>query len=321
MLRALESVRTTMTVFVDDDVLLPITFLGHILAPFEDPLVGAAGCFATVSRIRNPSLVHMLGAFRLQRRNFDTSSTAHIDGGISTISGRTFTVRSSIVKCRHFAKEFANELFLNRYPLVTADDDKFLTRWVCAHDWKVVVQSSKYAEIETTFEECPRKFSMQCLRWARTRLRGNISTLALESYPWRQPWSLYAIYFRTFTPPAAVMDGTLAYLLYKAIQSNASVETTTIMMVFALWVVFSKTIKLLPHLYRYPLDVRFIPGQVLFAYLHGIVEIYAAVTFNKTGWGTRNLGTHAENLHDNCVRWITKVSKPRVTDVSEEKEK
>ena len=43
MIQGLKEVRTSITVFADDDVFWPTTFLTYLLAAFEDPKVGAAG--------------------------------------------------------------------------------------------------------------------------------------------------------------------------------------------------------------------------------------------------------------------------------------
>lgn len=43
MIQGLKEVRTSITVFADDDVFWPTTFLAYLLAAFEDPKVGAAG--------------------------------------------------------------------------------------------------------------------------------------------------------------------------------------------------------------------------------------------------------------------------------------
>lgn len=43
MIQGLKEVRTAITVFADDDVFYPETFLTYLLAAFEDPKIGAAG--------------------------------------------------------------------------------------------------------------------------------------------------------------------------------------------------------------------------------------------------------------------------------------
>ena len=43
MIQGLQEVETSVTVFADDDVFWPTTFLTYLLAPFEDHKVGAVG--------------------------------------------------------------------------------------------------------------------------------------------------------------------------------------------------------------------------------------------------------------------------------------
>jgi len=43
MIQGLKAVQTAITVFADDDVFWPTTFLTYMLAPFEDPGTGAVG--------------------------------------------------------------------------------------------------------------------------------------------------------------------------------------------------------------------------------------------------------------------------------------
>ncbi|KAI9863715.1 MAG: hypothetical protein M1830_006147 [Pleopsidium flavum] len=68
------------------------------------------------------------------------------------------------------------------------------------------------------------------------------------------------------------------------------------MVSLALWLVFTKSVKLLPHFYRYPTDVRFIPVAIIFGYLHGFIKIYALFTLNVTTWGGRDTGQTEEKV-------------------------
>ena len=52
--------------------------------------------------------------------------------------------------------------------------------------------------------------------------------------------------------------------------------------------VFSKTIKLVPHLLRNPGDVRFVPLSVLFGYFHNIIKMYGCITVTEV----RSLAPH-----------------------------
>ena len=44
-----------------------------------------------------------------------------------------------------------------------------------------------------------------------------------------------------------------------------------------------------PYLCRYPADLVFLPGSILFSYLHGFAQVYALVTLHKTRWGSQQL--------------------------------
>lgn len=50
---------------------------------------------------------------------------------------------------------------------------------------------------------------------------------------------------------------------------------------FAIWLVFTKTVKLWPHFYRYPSDLQFLPGQIAFGYFHGLIKLYTLLTLHK----------------------------------------
>jgi hypothetical protein len=54
--------------------------------------------------------------------------------------------------------------------------------------------------------------------------------------------------------------------------------------VFGLHWGFSKTIKLLPHLYRNPSDVRFVLVSILFGYFHNLIKLYGLITIREVCW-------------------------------------
>lgn len=182
-------VRTALTVFADDDVLWPRTLLKYLLAAFEDRQVGGAGTCQRLRRSPNPSFWNILGAFYLERRNFEISATSHVDGGISCLSGRTSAFRTPILQDKAFVRGFANETWFGRIPLSAADDDNFLTRWMVSHGWRIKIQFCKEAEVLTTLNDGP-SFLYQCLRWARTNWRSNITSMLVERHIWRYPVTL-----------------------------------------------------------------------------------------------------------------------------------
>jgi cellulose synthase/poly-beta-1,6-N-acetylglucosamine synthase-like glycosyltransferase len=187
MVRAIPEVRTKITIFADDDVSWPTTALPWILAPFEKDIYGGV---ATCQRLRrNPSPTFsqwvwgFLGALYLERRNFDCAATTHMDGGVPCLSGRTVAYRTKILQDTTFTRAFASEEWLGRYRL-NADDDNFITRWMVSHGWETYFQYHKEVEIQTTLEDNP-KFLKQCLRWARSNWRSNLTSLFRERHIWR----------------------------------------------------------------------------------------------------------------------------------------
>ncbi|GAB7339522.1 hypothetical protein MBLNU457_6136t3 [Dothideomycetes sp. NU457] len=298
MLNALKRVTPPITVFVDDDVdWQHDSFLTNLLAGFEDPLVGAVGPRQRTFRMDKPTMWNFLGISYLERRNFNTGATNYIDGGISTLSGRTQAVRTSILKSKHFFNYFQTDSFLGRPLLV--DDDKCLTRYLYSQGWRIALNFSDLCTIETT-QETDRKFIDQCIRWARGHWRGNLIVMSKETYWFKSHiWTLYAVYISQFQTPALLVDGILVYALYCALNPGTSTGeswspysgTTRVVayLVFALWVFFTKLVKLIPHFVRHPADLKFIPVSIVFSYAHGLINIYALLTTYKTVWGGKNL--------------------------------
>lgn len=54
-----------------------------------------------------------------------------------------------------------------------------------------------------------------------------------------------------------------------------------------MWLLLTRSLKLLPHLYRHPKDIVFVPLWLLFGYYFAVMKLYALVTLHKTEWGTR----------------------------------
>lgn len=175
---AIPTVVTAVTIMIDDDVTWPSTIIKWLLAPFEDPKIGAVGVCQRVKRVgwRKPldRMWNFLGACYIQRRNFEISATHGLDGGTSCMSGRTCAIRSEILQDPLFLEGFKTEKWGNY--ILNADDDNFVTRWLVNHDWNTWIQYNRECEIETTLEN-NSKFLSQCLRWSRSNWRSNYTSL------------------------------------------------------------------------------------------------------------------------------------------------
>lgn len=288
MIKALKQVSTEIVVFADDDVFWPEGYLTQLLAIFENPNVGAGGTRQRVRRSKSPGIWHFLGVSYLERRVFNNITTNAVDGSISTLSGRSAAYRTSILKCEKFYHNFTHDTWLGR-PLNT-DDDKFLTRFLYSSGWEIALQRSTV--LETSLEEGPA-FLHQCLRWARAHWRGNFTVMTNETY-WRSikfAWGTYVIYLGQFQTPALFVDGCLGGLLYASLQGCSSATRYWSLVAFGTWLLFTKIVKLIPHFLRYPQDIIYLPAAILFAYLHGFLNLYAVCTMTTTVWGSQNLSS------------------------------
>ncbi|KAJ7579980.1 hypothetical protein C8J56DRAFT_1058281 [Mycena floridula] len=56
---------------------------------------------------------------------------------------------------------------------------------------------------------------------------------------------------------------------------------------YLVWLLATRTAKLLPHLWTRPQDIIHVPAFILFGYYFAIMKLYALFTLYETGWGTR----------------------------------
>ncbi|KAK7186331.1 hypothetical protein DPSP01_009281 [Paraphaeosphaeria sporulosa] len=306
--RAIPEVQTKITLLLDDDVWLPEKFNKWMLAPFEDPRVGGVGTNQQLRRRDRNNIWEFLGAIYLVRRTFDCTACNWLDGGLPCLSGRAVAYRSEILQDPNFTYGFTHETWGSDH-FLNADDDNFITRWLFSHDWKIQLQNHRECEVETTLEHDP-KYLRQCLRWVRSNWRSNLTSVS-ELRMWlNYPWSMYAVFQTTITQWAFLYDCTLVALFYCAMKEAGyytdagedrlySEYQRTRMLLWALFVghmVFSKTIKLVPHLLRNPGDVRFVPVSILFGYFHNLIKLYGCITVTETTWGTREGADTDDNI-------------------------
>lgn len=106
-----------------------------------------------------------------------------------------------------------------------------------------------------------------------------------------QPWCCYALYLSFLNPPALVYDSLLGYMLYKSVLSTPAdqmiMTPSAAFAAFFLWLLFTKTVKLWPHFYRHPDQMKFIPVLVLFGYFHGLLKLYCLLTLHQVSKLTR----------------------------------
>lgn len=301
--RAIPEVQTKITLLLDDDVWLPEKFTKWILAPFEDPRVGGVGTNQTLRRFDRSNLWEFLGAIYLVRRNFDCTACNWIDGGLPCLSGRAVAYRSEILQDPNFTYGFTHETWGSDH-FLNADDDNFITRWLFSHNWKIQIQNHRECEVETTLEN-DSKYLRQCLRWVRSNWRSNLTSLCELHMWWNYPWSLYAVFQTTITQWAFLYDCLLFASFFFALSeagfygegsAGQDWQRSLLWALFAGHYIFTKTVKLVPHLLRNPGDVRFVPVSILFGYFHNLIKLYGCITVTETTWGTREGADTDDNI-------------------------
>ncbi|KAF9155556.1 hypothetical protein BG015_009429 [Linnemannia schmuckeri] len=287
-LQMVEGIRNTTSeiiVFADDDAIWAPTCLEYILACFEDPNMGGVGTSQTVKSVgRYQTVWEVLAGFRLTIRNIEIAASTHIDGGICCLSGRTAAYRTCILQDPQFQYEFTHDFWLGKYPL-NSGDDKFLTRWMVYHGWNTYVQICKEAELLSTFKNNWR-FVKQVLRWTRNTWRSDFRSLFTERVIWsRHPYVAFTMVDKIFNP-ITLLSGPISVMVM-AIEGKFHLPLWDIIISYIVWLMLTRVIKLLPHLFKRPQDVIWVPAFLIFGYYFAIMKVYALFTLHEVGWGTR----------------------------------
>jgi cellulose synthase/poly-beta-1,6-N-acetylglucosamine synthase-like glycosyltransferase len=304
---AIQYVQTHLTMFLDDHVFLPRSFLDSVVPVFENPCVGLCGTKKAVRR-KHPEahslwgrywelFWNVMGALYLARHNFEIRANNAMDGGVFVVSGRALVILTEIIQDDNFRKAFTNERFLfGLFGPLNPDDDNFITRWVLRHpqNYEIKIQYTDNATIETTLGQYP-KFLAQCLRWARTTFRSNSCSLITDRTVWRRlPWTVWTTYIPSLFNLALFWDTGMLYAFTKTNLYSESRNPILLLLCFGGWIYLTKLVKLIPYFWRYPTDFFLfffpIPAYPLFAYCHSILKLWAGITFWNHSWTGRNLG-------------------------------
>ncbi|KAF3052733.1 hypothetical protein E8E11_010326 [Didymella keratinophila] len=304
---AMPYIKTSLVVLQDNKTAWPASpnFLPLMMAPFEDPTMGAVMPLIEARHRHHRSwreaFFNFLGITYLTRRNHEYRACNAIDGGLSIVPGRFGIFRTSIYADPVFQHEYLNEYVGGKGPL-DADDDKFHTRWLIEHKWKMKIQSTPETTMITENGQSNRFWS-QILRWTRTTWRSNPRELK-HGRVWRQhpftAMSLMLWMIRVSFIHEAAMFG-LWYMYCRS--AGLADYFVTSAVVWYLWVVVLKFNKIAHHFRQYPKDLMFFPAYLAFGYPCSFVKIYAFFTRKNTEWVTAEpvagvKGEDAEDLDD-----------------------
>jgi len=289
--QALKQVETRLVILQDDHTYWPQSprFIASVIAPFEDTKVGAVSADLQARHRGHPfswnGFWNFMGMTYLMRRSYEYRGTYGIDRGLSTLPGRFGVFRTAIYASPEFLNGYLNSYMPFKTEPLNSDDDKFHTRWLIEHDWKMGLQAGPDSVMTTELGEWP-KFMSQVLRWTRTTWRNNPAQLMGRLTWMRHPfmsWSLLMWFFRQSLTQETCMYMTLRGTLKQYGKSDyfpVSASALTI------WILSFKFVKILEHFRKHPGDVVYFPAYLLFGHLHAFVKIYAMLTYMNASWTT-----------------------------------
>lgn len=284
MANGLKHVTTKLTCFVDDDVQWCSTFLEYLLHPFNmNEKIAGVGCEHRARYSSGFDIQMILADIRLSVRMLELFATSVADKGASCISGRTACYKTSFIQEDKFYDNFLNETYMGMR--VVSGDDKFLTRYVMNKGGKIWHQGGNACYLTTTFERGPR-FIKQLLRWSRNTWRSDSKCLFVEKKIWKNNLFTALVMLDKMVAPFFLCFG----MIYVPVIAGLNWDRKWKFIVcWAIWLVFSRSVRLAYYLIKKPWNIVFIPFFIVFQYVQGIIRIIALFTIYERGWGTRNI--------------------------------
>lgn len=184
--------KTPIIVIADDDTVWSPNLLPFLTSPFQwRGKIG--GVFPEIQIIPQRSIRTIweeIAIIRLFGDAIDGRTSNILDGGVFCASGPTAAYRASILQDSRFQHHFQNETWHGA--LLNAGDDQTLTRWLCEHDWEVLIapyddwggQSGSYGRVDTHVRSSWRHL-LQLLRWSRSDWQASVMALFVERCIWR----------------------------------------------------------------------------------------------------------------------------------------
>lgn len=115
----------------------------------------------------------------------------------------------------------------------------------------------------------------------------------MERHIWTtHPYVAYTMVDKLFNPFTLLVGPCLVgYLVWKSTITIADggyhLPWWNIILSYIVWLLATRTAKLLPHLWHTPSHIIYVPAFILFGYYFAIMKLYALFTLHETAWGTR----------------------------------
>lgn len=274
----IKTAKGTIVALVDSDTIWDNDVIKNGLAPFIDPKVAGVGTYQNV--LQPKTLAQKIFDVQLDLRYSDEMPFLAAAGdALICLSGRTaFYRRKIIVPMLH---ALVHETFMGK-PVISGDD-KRLTYLVLAAGWKVTFQSN--AHVYTPGMPDIYAYLQQRLRWSRNSLRADLRALR-DGWPRKHPALLFFQIDKVFQALVVLLSPIYFFV-------SLIIGAWHIAVLLLVWWIFSRAVRMYPHLRRRPQDFTLIPAFIVYSFFTGFVKIYAFFTLNTQGWITR---WHANRL-------------------------
>lgn len=196
--------------------------------------------------------------------------------------GRLYAVRTSSL--RRYMPEFINQKVLGLR--METGDDRVITSMLLKDGYE-----TRYIDDVLVWTDAPDtigKFAKQRLRWSRSSFR---ETLLSINWLWRFPYAFFIMWADIVL--RWMFFAVVVLFAYRMISGNLPAHFVDLSWAWYLTIgvvgfFVSGLLKQLPHLRRYPEDLKYTPLFLLLnLFVLFPVEIYGNLTFLKQGWLTR----------------------------------
>lgn len=248
----------------DSDTMWDSNFLENALRPLQvDPKIG--GVTPRYHPLERRTIWQkMTDIFWDMRNYYDMPAQTAGGKALSCLSGKTALYRREILLPK--MNLFLNEIILGRKK--ESGEDKCFTRLVQQEGWKTYYQSSAiiYSSAAPGFDQ----FIRQRIRWARNSHNSDFQSLR-SGWVWKRPYLAFSMIDR-FISVFTLLLGPI-FLSIAIIENQWGLAISIII----LWLV-GRTIKIIPHLRRNPMDFFFLPVYLGVNFLMALTRLYALVT-------------------------------------------
>lgn len=292
--QAMTYVDTAITIIADDNAFWRSeNFIPSVLAPFDNAKVGMV---ATKQRPRRTtpgewswkSISNFLACNYFERQNWEIRASNAIDGGVFVIPGSTAVYRTEFLSDEHLLAQLHNNVFFfGLFMRPSTGADGFLTRSALKSSWRVRYQDTEDATVEVE-TRAGSGFHDQLVRQARATCRNNHVMLGSPEFLFRYTWSALNVYWASITNFALLWDIALIFSMVKASQAGTAFSSGVVVLLI-LWIIATKTVKIMSHLYQTPVDFPLLITQVAFGYIHSFYKLWALITFWKSDSSETNI--------------------------------